>query len=472
MAVGLYSQGHITRRQLRIYFAAHEMAEQRRYAKKQTAKERPVFLIEQIAKLTGGRGSQTALRALASDVNALARTGLVSIEAHAIQFAKSTDALAVGEGRGQLSAFLEQLPNLRRTVPVPRRLIRALAAGFGKAETLYIAAFLLRSVFWKKKEGLFTVDGRMKGSWVSTLFDLSRRSVTAARRHLIDIGWIEPLEVHQMIANLYGVHDVVNIHWKPGSVELTKDVPNQPTEPPTALPSVSVDNCLAEEEAAGCSSTLPPDSAGRSSTPRNKKALPTEDLYTRKLGSCAPDPATGGSRKRKDAVGAALRPPTLRDVHAHDLKDTERLLVLHAQAEVAGHDVCGESGRLEFLAMAHRALTRGKNPGALLLWLLTNRKGEFITQADEDAAASRLSNHLNAHAATNRPAFRNQTPQRSLTEEERLVEGCLRAAKRHRGLDPFAIVQQGRGWNRERWDSAHARYQQAQMQQWCGDEDA
>ena len=201
-AAWLYATNRITRRQLRVYLAAHEMAERRRYAKRETAKERPVYRLEELAALVGGQGSPSALRALSADVSALARTGLVVIEDHAIRFGKSPRALAVGEGCGaELEAFLGKLPSLERAVPVPRRLLRALAGGFGRAETLYVLAFLVRAVFWKKREGHITVDGRMKGSWVAETFALSRRAVTGARQRLIELGWIRPLEVHQRLAS-------------------------------------------------------------------------------------------------------------------------------------------------------------------------------------------------------------------------------------------------------------------------------
>ena len=52
----LYQEGHMTRRALRCYFAAHEMAERRRYAKDRKAAERPVFRIEELAAMVGGTG--------------------------------------------------------------------------------------------------------------------------------------------------------------------------------------------------------------------------------------------------------------------------------------------------------------------------------------------------------------------------------------------------------------------------------
>jgi len=47
-----------------------------------------------------------------------------------------------------------------------------------------------------------------------------------------------------------------------------------------------------------------------------------------------------------------------------------------------------------------------------------------------------------------------------------MVEDCIRAAKRHRGLDPFLIVQRGRGWSREQWEWTRSSYERKQARQW------
>ena len=68
IAAWLLSEGHLTLRQLRCYFALHEMAERRRYTRRA---ERPLFTIEELSRLVGGRGSATALSALRTDLRRL-----------------------------------------------------------------------------------------------------------------------------------------------------------------------------------------------------------------------------------------------------------------------------------------------------------------------------------------------------------------------------------------------------------------
>ena len=386
----------------------------------------------------------------------------------------------------------------------PRRLLRALAGGFGRAETLYVLGFLLRAVFWKKREGCITVDGRMKGSWLAETFSLSRRAVTGARQRLIELGWIRPLEVHQRLANRYGVHDVVNVDWSPeegahggagvepgfvagaeGGAGALDPEAGAAAVDPVRLRAAGQGSDPVENSAvvgggsAGGSASPEARSAGGSASPINQKAPSTKEFNTRRLGVDAPDPASGVCRKDGGGGGASGRPPSLRDVQRHDLRDTERLLELHGQAVEAGFDVRGESGRMDFLALANRALCRGQNPGGLLRWLLANRKLEFITQADEDAAAARLRAHIagprkvptSVGELDRAPRAQSAAERRGLTGDELFVELCLRGVKRHRGVDPFLVAERGKGWTRERWDRVRASYERKQAEQWMGGEE-
>ena len=41
-----------------------------------------------------------------------------------------------------------------------------------------------------------------------------------------------------------------------------------------------------------------------------------------------------------------------------------------------------------------------------------------------------------------------------LTEDERFVVACTRAAKKAKLVDPYQVARVGSGWSRERWDDA------------------
>ena len=434
LAWWLYEAGHINRRQLRVYFAAHEMHERRRYTKPEPGSRKPrkpLYGLEEIKALVGGRGTATADRDLSADIKRLGRLGLVKISAHAIEFAVSADQINVEDLTG-FWAFFEQLPNTRRTVPVPRRTVRALAAGFTKAMMGTMIALMIRSLFWHKREGGYRVDGRTKGSWIAEVFGLGRRSVTDARARLIELGWLRELESEQWQLNRYGTHDAINVE---------------------AFGPVK----------AGESASPTPDKSAKSASPcLNSSSSSSMNLNTRKPAPVGAGTA-GGSRKRKSE-------PCLRSIVAEDLSDTGRLLELHRQAIAAGHPVNGEAGRLDFIALAERARSIGNNPPRLFAWLLKHRRFDFIAIANEEAAARRLREIHNGPRQQGRgdePTARTSKPKPvELTDDDKVVLACIQTAQKHHGVQAFTLARQVKGWTRDQWDAAFAAYQARDRSRW------
>lgn len=502
LAWWLHASGHMTRRQLRVYFALHEMSERRRYA--QEGRE-PRYKLDEVLHLVGGgrgegnRGAR-ARSELSGDLRRLARLGLATLSDHHIEFATSADQIRLGSEDGggvdDLSGFwtmFEQIPNRRRTVPVPRRMVRALAAGFSKATTALILALLIRGLFWhrgtggsgggakRQVNGSYRTDGRYKLSWVARVFGVSRRSVSDARSTLIELGWIEPLEVGQVMMNRFGLHDRIVPDWK------HPDGSETPSNEPDKAVGEGVDSddpihagsaCPSGEFHAGSACpdlnrTLP--LTGNQYNTRNPapmRAGPAgvstsstwrSDREPSELGR--PNRGAGGRGGR--GRGGSGGPPNIRDIQAADLASTDRLLELHRQACGLGLSSPSEHGRLEFLALAERARTRGDRSGALFYWLLRERKTAFITLSDEDRAAQRLREYLNGptQREADRERWGGEGPPRSnpqpFTEPERAVMACIRVAKKHR-LDPAIVARQAKGWTRQAWDEACAAFQQAQ----------
>ncbi len=449
MAWWLHRAGHITRRQLRIWFAAFEMAERRRHADPVHGPERPLYRVEEIARLVGGQGSKTASADLRADVRALGKIGLVKIEDHAIDFAVSIDQIAVEDVSG-FWTMLERVENKRRGVIVPRRTLRALAAGFSRAVTAVMIAMLIRSLFWHREQGDYRVDGRTKLSWVAEVFGISRRATTDAMAKLIDLGWLEPLPTDQWKLNRWGVHVRIVTDWK------TPDAKSIATQQGGAGESASPRSDFGVESASPC--------LNRSASSFRRT------IKTRKLGSePSADPApTGFSRKenlgsRKKKQGGA----NIRDIQPEHLERTEDLLELHRQASEAGLANASESGRLDFLSLAERARTRGHRPGALLTWLLREKRFEYITQADEDAAAQRLREWRNGSREQGGDVVKPRPmPKIELSDDERFVQACLRTANGTR-FEPFHLAREAKGWNRERWEALHAAYQQKDRDRWA-----
>ncbi len=457
--------GHITRRQLRVWFAAHEMAERRRYADPANGPLRPDYGLDELKALVGGRGSESASAELSADVTRLRRLGLVKITQHAIEFAVSVDQIAVDDVTGFWSMF-NQLPHPRRSVPVPRRMVRALAAGFTRGVTAVVIAMLIRSLFWHKETGEYRTDGRTKREWIAEVFGVSVRTVTDARARLTEIGWLVPLDTPQWMLNKYGAHDAINTDWSAsdessGGVEVAS---------------------IAEGESA----SPPADFRGEPASPDLNRSLPlTGNQNTRRPAPMRAGPAgvslrstrrqKTGSRK-KNRRRSPPSAPNIRDVQAEDLNDTGRLLQLYDQAVEIGMAQAGEGGRLDFVAFAERARCRAKKPGALFFWLLRERKSVFITHADEEEAARRIKSHLYGRDQRREQWGGENAPPRQpkpleLTEDEKIVVACRQVAKRHRGTEPFHLARSAKGWTRDHWEAVEASYELKLSQRWTRDDE-
>lgn len=469
----LHQTRRITRRQLRIYFAAHEMAEQRRYTSPERQGHARYRLVE-LKRLVGGRGSTTADRDLSADVKRLCGLGLVSITETTITFAASIEQIRLEDDNlTTFWDFFQALPNRNRPVPVPRRTLRALAAGFSRGVTAYILAALIRSVFWRKQPGgggQYHTDGRTKGSWIAETFGISRRAVTEARAHLIEIGWLEPRETPQWALNRWGVHDVVNVHWSPSTLQEPAEVED---------PVAPVENSRSESHGhSGESASPPAENSGESATPINRSSLSTKDSETRRLGAQAPSPAGDslhsakkvGSRKKRGRPPRAPGKPSIRDIRPEDLNNPEALQELRTQAIELGFGFQGDSGELDFFALASRALTRGRRPGALFFNLISKHRTGFITIDHEDAARAKLRELRDGPDARLDTSDDGGGGPRGpvlapLRPEARIVEACLRVAQQHRIADPFRVTRHhpdAKGWTRDQWDDAYLRYRHDQ----------
>jgi len=142
-----------------------------------------------------------------------------------------------------------------------------------------------------------------------------------------------------------------------------------------------------------------------------------------------------------------------------DLNDIHRLLELHTQAVGLGIASSSQAGVLDFVCFAERARSKGKKAGALFFWLVSNNKTEFITQSDEDQASRRIRELHNGPSVKPRQEWGGQGQERpepvpELTDDERFVVACTRAARKANLEDPFHIARASRGWTRERWDAA------------------
>ncbi|MEM6852889.1 MAG: hypothetical protein AAF593_00595 [Planctomycetota bacterium] len=458
MAWWLHTTGHITRRQLRVYFALHEMHERRMFARQdeQGAKGKPsnapaFYGVEELRPLTG---RETQLAELRADVRALARLGLATLTEEAITFAASIEQVSLPtsragtaeEGDDPLDGFwtmLTAIPkaNRRRTIPVPRRTLRALAGGFSRGTTAVMLAMLIRCLFRHAgaagQGGRYRIDGRTKGSWIAETFGVSRRAVTEGRNRLIELGWLIPLDTPQIELNRWGTHDRLNPNWQPADAESSR--------PEAAQASGS--NLPAPEAQIGAESASP---ISNQNTPYGTQNQNTRDGHA--------GPASGVSVKRVEGRGRHSRPPRLTDIQSSDLSSDARLIELHRQAVEAGRWGDAEADKLDFLALAERARAHASDPPRMFAWLITRNKRGFITQSDEDRAADRLRSIRNGPTGGQRsktppPPVQTAKPP-AMSEEGKLIEACLKVARQRR-MDPFHVLKRVKpDWTKDRWEQA------------------
>ncbi len=472
----------------RAWLACHEMKARRCVVQEGRT---PAFGHPELARLCG-----VSEKRARSAVNRLVGAGLLTWSDQVIDFpdpgpgsasVPGDDHLAdsIGEGEGSLA--------------IPRRILRLLVGGARPALIATALAILLRCL--SRGRGGFKSRGRVKASWIARVFDVDLRRVKAARKELIDAGWIAPEPTDQWAENRWGRAYTIDLACDRIAIPDGRRLPPPPASAGRRLPPPDSDpEPLREDknqepapggpagfqiqEAAEEQSPQPPPpvprATGAPAIPVEATAVPAPSVAVKIEPVCPPPaPVANGAvtspcrvepgrpvparpaSVTNGAGGAPLPAPTLNDVRVEDLKDTGRLLVLLAQA--IARDLVGtsEADRLRFVAAAEHALSVGKgNPPGLLLYLMRGRLWRYLTQEDEDRASRRLKLYLFGAArevgtSSPRPVVAMGP---GLSEDARLVRE-LRGAMIRAGIfrDPFPALQaRDPGWTRERWDAALA----------------
>ena len=349
--------------EFRAYLACHEMV-----ARRCTLEDdRPAsYSFAELAKLLG----VTERRARES-VGRLVGAGLLEWSSEGIGFPQpcleDPDlADTIGRGRGSLA--------------IPRRMLRYLVAGARPALIATVLGILLRCL--SRRRGGFEGRGRVKASWIARVFGVDVRRVKAARKELVDLGWIEPESSDQRVENRYGRAFRIELGWSGG-----RTLPPLPpaNRPAIATPSVDPEP-LRERETPG---TRP------GATGVGLKGSGTAHTNSGPVGT---KPVSG------------LPAPKLADVRVEDLRDTARTLKLFDLAVALGLVGSSEADRLQFVALAEHARAVGTaNPPGLFMHLLRSRCWRYITGEDEDRARARLREHYHPSRPPERPAARVST---------------------------------------------------------------
>lgn len=334
-----YRRGDLRLRDLRIWFACLELVARRCALKKGKSAR---YRLEEIHGLVGGVGGEHIRHSIAR----LERTGMLSWSESSIVFPRGDELFR----RGDPGQRLDLVPNHRRLVPVPRRIIRLMAGGARRVAIATILGHLLRCLYYR--QGRCLPVGTCKASWIADLFGVHVRNVKMARKHLVAIGWLVPIETRQTVLNRFGQRIRVNLAW-------------------------------SRNDRGGKAKRSPPRPFSTAELPppyKNKKLL-------RRSNNQKPERGPTGVSIKPRRVGK----PSLRHFVPEDLHDPMRLHELYQQAVGAGLIRRSQCDRLRFFAAAEHARVIGtQNPCGLFATLVRKRLWTYITQDDEDAAIGAL----------------------------------------------------------------------------------
>jgi len=246
---------------------------------------------------------------------------------------------------------LNLVQNWRRKVPVPRRVIRYLAASRRKVLIAVLLGHLLRCVYYRNEKCVS--GGRCKASWIAEVFGVDVRNVKAVRKEVIDQGWLRPLSSSQMSLNRWGKAVIVNLNHS------FRSMGPQAQSPPRLSSSRS-----------------------KSSPLYNNRKLSTRFGNHKLLQSRKPGAQMGEKKKKQ---------PYLKRLLPDDLQNPARLNALYGQATETGILPAIPATRLQWFAAAERALERGtRNPCGLFVSIFQKKLWHHITDTQEDAARVKL----------------------------------------------------------------------------------
>lgn len=374
---------------VRLWCAAQELVARRCQL---ATGQQPHYQLSELQRLVGGA------RGLPSALARLQVAGLLVWEPTGLTF-----TLPANRADDSLMAMLALIPNNRRRVPVPRRLLRFTAKDTSRAVLATILGHLFRCLYYR--HGVCHAEGFCKASWIAQVFGVSERAVKSARRRLEAIGFLQRTETPQWVCNRYGQKMTINLQWEAQAPSPT--VLSQPTRktappvPPAATkitPPDSYTKLLTEEKyqkpaGGGPTGVLSTLFLQARQCMRNGTSLPEPAPPVLKL--TAPAPRLPIPSPALAPQGAPVSPPLLRHVLPIDLQKIDRLLELYTQAVQTYLIGPSEAERLAFVALAHHVLHfQPSNPGGLFVHLLRQRQFAVITQEEEETAQRRLRTHL------------------------------------------------------------------------------
>src|SRR5215475_11314237 len=195
----VYRQRYIQLRELRVWLACQEMVARRCQLRPDQV---PHYTLAELHRLVGGVGGPH----LRCSLRRLEAYGLLAWSSTHITFITASNALRGIPDRTSFLTMQARLPNLQRRVPVPRPTLRLLALGCRATVIATILGHLIRCLYTHARPLRCVSGGWCKASWIAEVFQVDRRRIKAARRHLATLGWLEIAAVPPHTLNRWGSH--------------------------------------------------------------------------------------------------------------------------------------------------------------------------------------------------------------------------------------------------------------------------
>ena len=199
----------------RVYFALVEIAQRRGQGRSKAT--RVHYGPQEVCQLIGLEDNPRNRGWIRRAVTLLREADLVQWEKDRLQI--RTRFPDVG-----MSSMAEQIKRSARRVPVPRRLLRRLAAA-GRAEMATLLGALIRCVH--NHRYVIRRAGRLQVTWVASVFGLSRSAIISAKKKLLGEGILVEHSTPQWEMNKagWGVRTTINVDWSPPAPGNTSRIP-------------------------------------------------------------------------------------------------------------------------------------------------------------------------------------------------------------------------------------------------------
>lgn len=480
----------------RVYFALVEVAQRRGTGRAQA--KRASYGPHEVCQLIGLEDNPRNHGWIRRAVTVLREADLIQWEKNRLQI--RTRFPDVG-----MSSMSEQIKRSARRIPVPRRLLRRLAAA-GRAEMATLLGALIRCLH--NHRDVIRRAGRLQVTWVASIFGLSRSAIITAKKKLLSEGVLAEHTTPQWEMNKagWGVRTTINVNWSPTP---PGSIPGSKPEITSGGTSGSVAGVSGQE--GGLTSANTPDQTESSVDPHNTPALqnparsrsdserpclnhhlssskqeekhqqPGRERH-RPVGVFNPNPAPGISNPETRVEPCLkLRPrPRITSggrgrfpgVVAEDLGSLERLGELFHQRN-GRWGGSGDRDYLDHVAAAVRAKSRGRDATAMFAWSLRHPEQirKYITSDEEEQARRWILRERGGIDPVGRGTGESggavdghlsdkSKPSAEMDADDRVVRACIETASKPcgRGVEPFVLARRFKQWTRTRWDTAYAAY--------------